>query len=129
MIGKTIHSILVNDSALIALVPAARIFPYVMNADTVAPCIVYVIDSVEPEYTKGGWVLDTITFSVHSFAKDYATLQSVASAVRTALEYNKTGYGTQNINHIYMIGMEEGYDPQSDIFGNKLQFSVKINTY
>jgi hypothetical protein len=128
MIGKTIKSILTGNSSLVALV-GTKIFPYVMNESTTMPAVVYTIDSMEPEYTKGGWVNDSVTFTVNSFAKDYTGLQSVVSAVRTALELNHTGSGTQSINRIYLIGFNEGYDGQSDVFFNSLIFNVIINTY
>jgi len=129
MIGKTIKAIITTNAPLIALVPAANMFPYVMNEDTSLPAIIYTIDSISPEYTKGGWVNDVISFSVHSFDKDYGTLQSIVSAIRTALEMNKTGTGTQNIGFITLESFDEGYDQGGDIFYNKLTFSVTINTY
>jgi hypothetical protein len=129
MIGKTIKSILTGDSTLIALVPAVRMFPYVMNEDTVLPAIVYTIDSVSPDYNKGGWALDEVMFSVFSFSKDYAQLQSVALAVRGALELSTAGYGTESIGNIYLIAVDEGYDQGADTFFNKQQFTVKTNSY
>jgi hypothetical protein len=129
MIGKTIKSILTGDSTLIALVPAVRMFPYVMNEDTVLPAIVYTIDSVSPDYNKGGWALDEVMFSVFSFSKDYAQLQSIALAVRGALELSATGYGTESIGNIYLIAVDEGYDQGADTFFNKQQFTVKTNSY
>lgn len=129
MIGKTIKSILTTNSALIALVPATDIYPVVMNEDTEAPCIVFKIDTLEAEYAKGGWVNDEISFSVFSYAKNYSQLQNIASAVRTALELNKTGYSTQDINRIYLTSMDEDYILEADTFYNKLTFNVKINKY
>jgi len=129
MIGKTIKSILTGDSTLIALVPAVRMFPYVMNEDTALPAIVFTIDSVSPVYNKGGWALDEVVFSVFSFSKDYAQLQSVALAVRDALELSTAGYGTENIGNIYLIAVDEGYDQGADTFFNKQQFTVKTNSY
>jgi len=129
MIGKTIKSILAGNNDLIALVPAARMFPYVMNEGTTLPAIIYTVDSLAPEYNKGGWALDEVTFSVASFADDYAELQTVVTAIRTALELNQTGAGSQSINKIYLISMDESFDPEQNVFGNRLTFSVKINTY
>ena len=129
MIGKTIKSILAGNSALTTLVPATRMFPYVMNEGTTLPAIIYTVDSLAPEYTKGGWVLDEVTFSVASFADDYPELQTVVSAVRTALELSQAGAGSQAINKIYLISMDESFDPDQNVFGNRLNFSVKINTY
>ena len=128
MIGKTIKSILANNSALIALVPATKIFPYVMNEGTTLPAIVYTINSVEPEYART-WVNDSIEFSVHSFSKDFDNLQLIVSAIRTALELNQTGAGSQDINRIYLTGMNEDYIEGADVFANTLTFNVKINTY
>lgn len=129
MIGKTIKSILAANTTLTALIPALRMYPYVMNEDTTLPALVYTIDSVDPTYTKKEWVNDVIEFSVHSFGRDYGDLQDIASAVRGALELNETGSGTNDINRIYMTGMEESYDVASDVFYNKLKFKVTINTY
>ena len=129
MIGKTIKSILAGNNALIALVPAARMFPYVINEGTPLPSIIYTVDSLAPDYTKGGWLLDEVTFSVASFADDYAELQTVVTAIRTALELNQTGAGSQEINKIYLTGMDESFDPEQNIFGNRLNFIVKINKY
>ena len=129
MIAKTIKSILASNVALTALVPAVRIYPYVMNEDTTLPAIIYTIDSLDATYTKSGWVNDDIAFSVHSFAKEFSSLQSIVSAVRTALEFVQTGAGTQDINRIYVSGMDEGYDNNADVFYNTLLFQVKINAY
>lgn len=129
MIGKTIKSILAGNTALTALVPASRMFPYVMNEGTILPAIIYTVDSLAPDYSKGGWMLDEVNFSVASFADDYSELQTVVSAIRTALELNQTGAGTQSINRIYLTGMDESFDPEQNVFGNRLNFIVKINKY
>jgi hypothetical protein len=129
MIGKTIKSILAGNSTLIALVPAVRMFPYVMNEGTTLPAIIYTVDSLLPDYTKGGWMLDEVAFSVASFADDYSELQTVVSAIRGALELSQVGAGTQSINKIYLTGMDESFDQEQNVFGNRLNFSVKINAY
>jgi hypothetical protein len=129
MIGKTIKSIITTNAALIALVPPANMFPYVIDYDTTLPSIIYKIDSLTPGYNKGGWSADLILFSISSFTRDYASLQTIVSAIRVALEGNQTGTGTQDINRIYLDSFEEGYDIESDIFYNKLTFKVTINKY
>ena len=129
MIAKTIKSILAGNVALTTLVPATRIFPLFINENTPLPSIVYSIESVSPEYNKGGWANDDIGFSVVSVSKDYTQLQTIAMAVRTALELNRTGSGSQSIGNIYMISMEEGYILEADAFFNKLNFKVITNKY
>jgi hypothetical protein len=129
MIGKTIKSIMAGNVALTALVPATRMFPYVMNEGTDLPAIVYTIDSISPDYNKGGWATDDVKFSVHSFDKAYADLQSIVSAVRTALEGSRTGAGTQEIGRIDLESFDEGYDHSADVYFNKLGFTVIVNKY
>lgn len=128
MIGATIKSLLTGSNTLANLI-STRIFPYVMNEETALPAVVYTIDSLDANYNKGGWANDDISFSVFSFSKDYTELQSVVSAVRNALELKKTGSGSQHIEHIYLTGINEGYDPGADGFFSRLSFNVKINTY
>ena len=128
MIAKTIKSLLAGESTLTALI-GTKIFPYVMNEDTSLPAVVYSIDSVTPEYTKGGWALDRVEFTVHSFSGSYDELQDVSGAIRTALELKRTGAGTEDINRIYLSGQDEGYDNEAGVFFNKLTFNVVTNSY
>jgi hypothetical protein len=128
MIGKTIKTLLTGDVTLVSLV-GTNIFPYVMNEGISLPSVVYTIESLTPSYNKSEWANDEIIFAVHSFSKDYAQLQLVVVAVREALELKNGGYGTQDINRIYLSGQQEGYDIAADTFFNKLIFSVKINSY
>lgn len=128
MIGKTISALLKADATLVALV-GNDIYPYVMNPETDLPAVVYSIDEVEPSYAKNEWVVDDISFSVLSFAKDYSGLQDTADAVRDALELKQTGTGTQEIGRIYMTGQEEGYEGESDVFFCRQIFKLKVNVY
>src|SRR5574343_607526 len=120
MIGQTIKSILVNNGTLTALVPANRIYPYVMNEDTVLPAITYTIQAIDAEYNKGGWDKDTVTFTVNTFSKNYDNLYAIVKAVRGALEWARNGAGTQEIGNIYLTGMQEGYNLPEDSFFNRL---------
>jgi hypothetical protein len=129
MIGKTIKAALVANAPLMALVPATKIFPYVANEDTSMPMIVYTIDSITPVYNKREWAFDDIVFSVYSSAIDYTSLQTIVSAIRTALEGYKTGAGTQDINRMYLVSFYENVIPDFTGFYNKLTFKVTINTY
>lgn len=129
MIGATIKSILYNNGTLTSLVPNTKIFPYVMDPDTAMPFMVYTIDSVDSEYSKAGWERDVIEFSVMSFATTYPGLQPIVSAIRSAMEFNRTGYGTQVISNIYLTGFDEGFILETNAFYNKLTFKTEIKTY
>jgi hypothetical protein len=129
MIGKTIKSLLYNSNALTALVPSAKIFPYVMDENTQMPFVVYTIDSIETENNKGGWASDLITFSVMSFATTYPLLQPIVSAVRGAIEGYHAPVGTENAGRIDLYGFDEGFILETNAFFNKLTFKVIINNY
>ena len=129
MIGKVINTLLTANAGLTALVPAVRIFPYVMNEGTPLPAIIYTIDSLTPEYDKDGWNEDEVSFSVVSFSGDYANLQSIVQQVRAALEGKR---GTSNgitYHKIYLSNQTEGYNTTEDVFLNKLTFRVIVNNY
>lgn len=128
MIGKVITSILTNDAALTALV-SNKIYPIVIGLDTPLPAVVYTVDSVDPSYTKTGWTQDECTFKVTSYAKDYADVQTVAAAVRKALELKSGTYSSIEITKIYMTGHEEYYQFDADVYINRLTFTTNINIY
>jgi hypothetical protein len=109
-------------------VPAAKMFPYVINEGTELPAIVYTIDTIGAVYNKSGWCNDEITFSVYSASKSYTQLQTIVSAIRGALEYKYTGSGSQDINYIYLNSFEEDHDG-IDTFYNRLNFKVIVNKY
>jgi hypothetical protein len=122
MTGLTIAKLLKAHPGLVALVSAANIFPYVAKEDTPLPLIIYTIDSVAPDYTKDGWAEDNIGFSVISFSEDYASLQSIASEVRDALELQND----TNTKAIRMTGQQEGFNIAENVFFNKQTFEIEV---
>ena len=127
MIGKAIHSLLQANAALVALVPVASFYPYVLNENTALPALVYTIDGFEPVYDKDNWHGDEYTFSVTSLSKDYANLQAIALQVRVALERKEGTTDSVKYENIYLSGLaEEGF---MDGFSNTLTFRVKVVGY
>jgi hypothetical protein len=124
-IGITIKTLLDANAALLALVPSARIFPYIANEKTALPLIIYTVDSLDPSYDKDGWIQDNCNFSVVSFSEDYANLQLIVTQVREALELEKTSA----TRRIVLTGQQEGYNINEGVFLNKLTFSVDIFDY
>ena len=129
MTGKVIYSLLSSDATLTALVPAAKMFPYVLNENTDLPAIVYGIIDVSPEYTKDGKAQDITDFSVISISPSYANLQDIAAAVRGALEMKVGTVGTALIQHIHMTGMNESYLQDVGVFTNEMSFNVNVINY
>ena len=66
---------------------AARVFPQVAPADTLPPYVVYGIVGAAPENTlNNGVPLDNWRYQVDVYAMTYAETQSLAHAVREAME-------------------------------------------
>lgn len=126
MIGKAIQALLTASADLLALVPEASIFPYVLNENTSLPAIVYTIDEIETEYTKDGWVQDEYIFSVVTLSKNYEILQNIIQEVREALELKSGEYGGVTLQKIYLDKFSEGFNITEDVFMNRLTFSVII---
>jgi hypothetical protein len=127
MIGKAIHSLLEANAALVALVPVASFYPYVMNENTDLPALVYTIDGVNPKYDKDTWHGDEYAFSVTSFSNNYSNLQAIALQVRVALERKKGTTDSIKYEYIYLDSQtEEGY---IDGYSNKLTFSINVVGY
>jgi len=129
MIGKVISALLKANAPLLVLVPTGNIYPYVINENTTLPAIVYLIDSIEAEYTKDGWAGDNVTFSVISFEKDYAALQAIVTLVRTALELKSGTTASITYWNILLESMMEGYNIDENVFLNKLTFSTRVGSY
>ena len=129
MIGRLIYSILSSDAALTALVPATKIFPYVLNENTDLPAIVYGIRDVSPEYTKDGWSLDNIEFTVVVITPSYSELQDIAVIVRDAMELFKGTVGTTTIQRIQMTGMNEQFLQDVNVFTSEMSFNVNVINY
>ena len=125
MIGLTIAKLLKEDAALMVLVPADNVYPYVANEDTPLPLIIYGIESLVPTYSKDGWVNDEINFTVAAYSENYNNLQSIIKEVRTALEMMSDS-GT---NKIRVSGMKEGYSLTEQAFKTELTFRIFITSY
>ena len=129
MLAKVIKTLLDNSAALNALIPILSRYPYVINTDTDFPAMVYTINRVDPGYDKDGWVGDNCEFSIMTFTDNYTSLQDIVSEVRTALELKDGTVSDIDIEYIYLIDQEEGYNIEESCFINKLTFTVSITKY
>lgn len=127
MIGKVITAILTSRQDLISLVPASKIFPYIITEETALPVIVYTINSLDPVYVKDGWAQDVYTFSIMSFHHNYSTLQDIAYEIREAFELKRPTHPEVIIQRIVLTGQAEGFNFDENVYTNKLDFKITIN--
>lgn len=129
MIGSLIYTVLTGSTSLTALIPAASIYPYVINESTALPAMIYTIDSLSPYYNKDVWAGDICTFSITTYSNNYTQLQNIAQQVRTTLEFVKGSYDSITIDRVELEGLTEGYNLAENCFLNKLTFSARITSY
>lgn len=128
MIGKVITSILTNDSATTAMV-GTRIYPILMEENTLLPALSYTVLAIDAEYSKAGWADDFVDFDVRLYAKSYAEVNSLASVVRSALEVTAGTYSTTIIGRILVTGYNEEYHPDGDAYSIILNFRTQVKQY
>lgn len=115
MINKAIFYILSNNTGVTDLV-SDRIFALTAPETTKAPLIVFARDSVEPIYTKSGWEHDESSVTILIFSKVYSNSIDILKAVRTALEWVKGTFDGVEIGDARVIGIDEGYDLEADMY-------------
>ena len=84
-VGAAIYSLLVNDSAVSAIV-GTRIYPELAEEGASAPYIVYSVVSNTPSDTKDGTPIDEAQLEIFSVGNTYAAANDLADKVRAALD-------------------------------------------
>ena len=124
MVNKAVYHILSNDVELEALV-GKKIHPIVMPENTQAPCLVFMTDSIVPEYVKGHGVIDNATVTIIIFSRDYVESVNILEKTRTALELKTGTFNGVQIQSSRIQKMEEGYDVESDTYFQKITSQIK----
>lgn len=128
MIGKVITNILTNDSTITGYV-GTKIYPILMEEDTLLPAISYNVIELDSVYMKANWSHDVTHFEIRTYAKSYAECNSIATAVRNAFELKGGTYDTTIINAIYLEGYSEEYDLEGDSYNITLNFRTNVKQY
>ena len=84
-VGAAIYSLLVNDSAVSAIV-GTRIYPELAEEGASAPYVVYSVVSNTPSDTKDGTPIDEAQCEIFSVASTYEQCNKLADLVRAALD-------------------------------------------
>lgn len=129
MIGKAIYKMLTDHTDLTDIVPANKIFAYIINEDTQLPAIIYTIDDVVADYSKDGWVQDKIGVSVTCYATTYSQLQTIAMEIRDALEWQQGTVEGITISGSRLVGVTEGFHFTETVYVSSLTFLFTIKGY
>lgn len=127
MIGKAIYSILSNDAGVTALV-GTKIYPDIIPLGTAYPATVYSVVSTTPTNVKdGASTLDATVVQVDIYSDDYSEAQSIASAIRTALDTYSGTVATVKVDSCRFAGESTGrFGEETLIFWISQDYNFRI---
>lgn len=127
MIGKVIYDLLSNDVTVSGLV-SARIYPDTVPQNAEFPYIAYTVTSTTPTDAKdGASELDTVSFQVDCYAREYATAQTIAEGVRAALDRYTGTNNSVVVDKIIFSNQGSGtFEPRTGIFWATQDYNARI---
>lgn len=124
--GKAIHSILVNDADVNAIV-SGRIFPQIAAQGAAFPFAVYVLQDTSPSDTKSGVsTLDEVRYDIVAAAETYAEASDLTEKIRLALDrYTGTVAGVV-IDSIQFIDLDVDNDPDTETYVSSSEYILRV---
>lgn len=127
-VHNAIYSRLSSDSAITALV-STRIFPDVAPQDQILPYVVFrVIDTIPAQVKDGASLNNTYNVEVMSFAKTFASAQSIIDACVARLDYWQGTSGGVTVRHCKVDSKGNmPFVPEQEVFSAVAQ--ARVFTY
>lgn len=126
MIGKSIYYLLSNDTGVTNIV-STRIFPSRIPQIKDFPAISYhQINNVPTDQKDGVSGFDKIDFDINCWSKDYAQINILADAVRTALDRVKITSQGITIDTIVFVRETDDYSDPAEIYKKILEFRFVV---
>lgn len=127
MIGKALVNILLNTSAITAIV-GTKIFPIVSKETVQLPCITFEkISGSRVHRMEGASRLALPVYQIDAYASTYAQVDTLADKIRTALNGYKGTVSSVNINGIILQDEEHIYEEEAEVFRVSFQFRIWHN--
>lgn len=128
--SATIYYLLKNEATVTAIVGSganARIFPTRAPQTYAAPYITYLEIGTVPTNQKDAVSgFDKVDFDVDLWGSDYTVLETLAAAVRLALDYKTLTNQGDNVDMIRFVREFNGYDEPSQKYHKAMQFRLII---
>jgi hypothetical protein len=125
-VGAAIYSLLVNDSAVSALV-GTRIYPELAEEGASTPYVVYSVVSNTPSDTKEGTPIDEAQLEIFSVANTYAAANDLADKVRAALDRkSQTVVGTVTVQSIQYTNEVVEVSEKRDLYISVQDYTTRI---
>jgi hypothetical protein len=125
-VGAAIYSLLVNDSAVSAIV-GTRIYPELAEEGASAPYIVYSVVSNTPSDTKDGTPIDEAQLEIFSVGNTYAAANDLADKVRAALDRkSQIVVGTVTVQSIHYTNEVVEVSEKRDLYISVQDYTTRI---
>jgi ABC-type molybdate transport system substrate-binding protein len=125
-VGAAIYSLLVNDSAVSAIV-GTRIYPELAEEGASAPYIVYSVVSNTPSDTKDGTPIDEAQLEIFSVGSTYAAANDLADKVRAALDRkSQIVVGTVTVQSIQYTNEVVEVSEKRDLYISVQDYTTRI---
>ncbi len=125
-VGAAIYSLLVNDSAVAAIV-GTRIYPELAEEGASAPYIVYSVVSNTPSDTKEGTPIDEAQLEIFSVGNTYAAANDLADKVRAALDRkSRIVVGTVTVQSIHYTNEVVEVSEKRDLYISVQDYTTRI---
>ena len=125
-VGAAIYSLLVNDSAVSAIV-GTRIYPELAEEGASAPYIVYSVVSNTPSDTKDGAPVDEAQLEIFSVGNTYAAANDLADKVRAALDRkSQIVVGTVTVQSIHYTNEVVEVSERRDLYISVQDYTTRI---
>jgi len=125
-VGAAIYSLLVNDSAVSALV-GTRIYPELAEEGASAPYVVYSVVSNTPSDTKDGTPIDEAQLEIFSVGSTYAAANDLADKVRAALDRkSQIVVGTVTVQSIQYTNEVVEVSEKRDLYISVQDYTTRI---
>jgi hypothetical protein len=125
-VGAAIYSLLVNNSAVSAIV-GTRIYPELAEEGASAPYIVYSVVSNTPSDTKEGTPIDEAQLEIFSVGNTYAAANDLADKVRAALDRkSQIVVGTVTVQSIHYTNEVVEVSEKRDLYISVQDYTTRI---
>lgn len=125
-VGAAIYSLLVNDSAVSAVV-GTRIYPELAEEGASAPYVVYSVVSNTPSDTKDGTPIDEAQLEIFSVGNTYAAANDLADKVRAALDRkSQIVVGTVTVQSIHYTNEVVEVSEKRDLYISVQDYTTRI---
>lgn len=121
-IGKAIYSLLSGFTGLTYYVDN-KIFPVVVDDETINPYIMFERTVDDSFYSKDGIIYDEVSLTVNVVSDDYAESVEISEQVRDALEGTVGTFSGVKIIQMLLSNVSEDFG--ADNYLSVLQFAIK----